>query len=242
MKKQLGVSSQFDGIKLFLNLTLLLTTFLFTFFLSCNATLAEQLDPRWKLYASGEKEAFYYDTQSMVYDSSNQLAKIWIRKLDLYGNKTATNLIFLSFKNKQFATTHYITYEGNRTYDSIPSRPIWYPVLPDLPSEKLANIAASHFNIKKMFKGGLNRWKLLHTFKDYTLWVATDTLIHLSKKEQYAICIKHVYSGGRYSEGFYTCDFINETVCPPHGSPKSLIPESEEEFVYNTIKRMIKAK
>lgn len=227
---------------------LLVFTFLVSIFLSSySRALAAPLDPRWKLYNSGERLNNYYDIKTIEYDPNEQIAKVWTLCTGSNGGKSkrlALNAI--SFKDKYHMGMQVIKYnnDGELVTNFIPESNTWHSIAPDTIFEALANSVASELHIKPIYPGGPDRWKWLHSTDKYGLYVAKDTIVYDSDLSEYSIWTKRIYLDNYTPETLYSVNFTDKTIWVAQSMAPWIqyeghihpIPESDEEYIYNAVK------
>lgn len=210
-------------------------------FTLCSVSFAEQLDPRWKWVYSSSHQGWYFDTQTVEYDKENQVATYWLLILDEYGNKRSATRESISFINKKLLNVQYVYHDKYGNLKSVTpqkkSIDSGISIPPDSTYEKIANEIASILNIPPLYEGGPNRWKWLHSNDEYGLYIAEDTIVY-EPYSGYSVWTQKKYLDGRSPETKYIVNLSEEVIdgaYPPHHP----IPDTDEEYIYNDVKKLI---
>lgn len=229
--------------------TLLFFVFLLSIFLSSySGALAAPVDSRWKLYNSVGKFTQYYDTKTIEYDPSEQIAKVWTLHISNKGRQLKMQeLSAISFKYKALdMMTQSVEYNSNGEpiYRRTSEAYTWQSIPPDTPFETLANSVASELHIQPIYQGGPDRWKWLHSTDTYGLYVAKDTIVYDPDLSEYSIWTKKLDLNGQMTETLYSINFADKTIWIEQSTSPWIrydghhypIPESDEEYIYNAVK------
>ncbi|MGN8758812.1 hypothetical protein [Acidaminococcus fermentans] len=221
------------GFKVYLNLIVVCSALL----IFCSSSFAEQLDSRWKFFCSFSNFNCYFDTKTIEYDPSNQIATVWTTDVNKEGEKEFEWKIKISYKTKEDTTVYYIHHIklGKETVtSSIPWKEKWDAISPDSRSEALANSVASILHINPIYPGGADRWKWVHSTDQYSLYIAKDTLEYDPLTATYTIWAKQIYLDGFSPYGQFEVDLNGNG-----DSSTSFSPESDEDYVANAVREMV---
>lgn len=221
------------GFKVYLNLIVVCSALL----IFCSSSFAEQLDSRWKFFYSFSNFNCYFDTKTIEYDPSNQIATVWTTDVNKEGEKEYEWKIKISYKTKEDTTVYYIHHInlGKETVTSLlPWKEKWDAISPDSRSEALANSVASILHINPIYPGGADRWKWVHSTDQYSLYIAKDTLEYDPLTATYTIWAKQIYLDGFSPYSQFEVDLNGNG-----DSSTSFSPESDEDYVANAVREMV---
>lgn len=221
------------GFKVFLNLIVVCSALL----IFCSSSFAEQLDSRWKFFSSFSNFNCYFDTKTIEYDPSNQIATVWTTEVNEEGEKEYEWKIKISYKTKEDIRVYYIHHInlGKETVtSSMPWKGKWSAISPDSQSEALANSVASILHINPIYPGGADRWKWVHSTDQYSLYIAKDTLEYDPLTATYTIWGKQIYLDGLSPYSQFEVDINGNG-----DSSTSFSPESDEDYVANAVREMV---
>jgi len=210
----------------------------FAIFTLCSVSFAEELDPRWKWYYSTSYVSEYFDTNTIEYDADSQIATVWTVELNTEGRKIYGTQRQISYATKKSNVVQSVTYGLNKTFSHLSTKALWTHIPPDSDNEALANGVASILHINPIYQGGSDRWKWLHSNDQYGLYIAKDTLAYDPVFPAYTIWAKKVFLNGSTSRVLYYMDLPTKLVWGD-GPVAQPYPESNEEYVYNTVKGML---
>lgn len=220
------------GFKVYLNLIVVCSALL----IFCSSSFAEQLDSRWKFFGSSNFNS-YFDTKTIEYDPSNQIATVWTTDVNKEGEKEYEWKIKISYKTKEYTYVYYIHHInlGKETVtSSLPWKEKWDAIIPDSQSEALANSVASILHINPIYPGGADRWKWVHSTDQYSLYIAKDTLEYDPLTATYTIWAKQIYLDGFSPYSQFEVDLNGNG-----DSSTSFSPESDEDYVANAVREMV---
>lgn len=217
----------------------------FSLLIFCSVSFAEQLDSRWQYVCTSENMNFYLDTQTVEYDSNKQIAKFWYKSITQGTSFSMDTLLEITYKSKCFKMSQICIYKNNKPSVSKAFNGFWSMVIPDSPIEALADKAASELHINFLYDGGPDRWLWIHSNDEYGLYIAKDTLRHHPHLPRYIVWAKRQYLNGKNIKRFYEIDFTDQTIFTPfkqNHQKQHPVPESDEEYIYNFVKNIAKAK
>lgn len=220
------------GFKVYLNLIVVCSALL----IFCSSSFAEQLDSRWKFFGSSNFNS-YFDTKTIEYDPSNQIATVWTTDVNKEGEKEYEWKIKISYKTKEYTYVYYIHHIklGKETVtSSLPWKEKWDAIIPDSEPEALANSVASILHINPIYPGGADRWKWVHSTDQYSLYIAKDTLEYDPLTATYTIWAKQIYLDGFSPYSQFEVDLNGNG-----DSSTSFSPESDEDYVANAVREMV---
>ncbi|WP_432643059.1 hypothetical protein [Acidaminococcus sp.] len=212
-------------------------TFCLVVVLGCFAVTAQAAD-RWKWYHSSDYHGYYYDTQTVTYDTAKQYATVWIKILKADGSLDEEQHRALNYGYKATLNFEYVYYQNGYPRRYRPSKPYVSFVVPDSSSETLTRMVANQLGIRPMYPGGDNRWKWVRATDTYSLYVAKDTLLYRDANLGYTIWAKRVYLNGGKSKTMYFCNTVRNVVATRYSRWNSPLPDSDEEAVLNAVKAL----
>lgn len=221
------------GFKVYLNLIVVCSALL----IFCSSSFAEQLDSRWKFFGPFSNFNSYFDTKTIEYDPSNQIATVWITDVNKEGEKEYEWKIKISYKTKEDTPVYYIHHINlgkDTVTSSMPWKEKWDAISPDSRSEALANSVASILHINPIYPGGADRWKWVHSTDQYSLYIAKDTLEYDPLTATYTIWAKQIYLDGFSPYSQFEVDLNGNG-----DSSTSFSPESDEDYVANAVREMV---
>lgn len=189
---------------------------------------------RWKWYYSGSRVGFYYDINTLSYDSNTNVADVWTKAVDINGNTLFMDHLNLNYMKKTYSSLTSVIYQNG-----VPKQKNHYPPLsnnidPELSIEFLANRIADYYHIPHMYKGGPNRWKKIYTQGPADYYIATDCLVLTNTPGLYKCWVKIISGYNKESSDIicYLCNFNNHTITTGGGF-RTVIPDSLDEAIYN---------
>lgn len=228
------MKKQFRGLILLLSL---LICFIFPAF--CFASYDEYVDPRWKWYTTTDSKKCYVDTQSIEYDATTQVAKVWTL-FQHQENPSSKFLYEISFKTKKMNILRTVmAYPGGKMVSQDTNSKLGWHIEPDSEEEALANNVASILHINSPYAGGPNRWKWVHSTDTYGLYIAKDTIVYLPDIECFGIWAKRLDLNGHSTTHFYTMNFDAKLIYDETAMPDTFVPDSDEEYIFNATKELI---
>lgn len=227
------------GFKAFLQLIgLCISVLIFS-----SVAFAEKLDSRWEYLGTYRGDMFYYDTQTLEYNSTNRIAKYWILQINPKSKRKMESLNELYFKTKRIRMTQLAYYENNQKIiinDFKDLKDFDVFISPDAPSVPMINKIASRLHIAPLYKENPNRWKLIHSNHERSLYFAMDTFHGNPAISKYAVWVKWKYpDSSNDGTSLYLVDFADQTICssaPNNKKKHRPIPGSDEEYIFKAVK------
>lgn len=224
------------GFKAFLQLIGLCISLL----IFSSVAFAEKLDSRWEYLGTYGGDMFYYDTQTLEYDSTNRIAKYWILQMNPKTKRKMESLNELYFKTKRIRMTQLAYYENNQKMIINDFNGTDVYISPDAPSVPMINKIASRLHIAPLYKENPNRWKLIHSNHERGLYFAMDTFRGNPAISKYAVWVKWKYTdSSKDGTSLYLVDFADQTICssaPNNKKKHRPIPGSDEEYIFKAVK------
>ncbi|WP_294024908.1 hypothetical protein [uncultured Megasphaera sp.] len=206
--------------------------------ISTSVVLANTQDSRWKWCNSTDHYSMYYDTQTLKYDEANQAVKVWIKVENEKGEITSELLTLISYRDKTETTLQSYLFKNGYPRPFNRGINVTNPIVPDSSIELLANKVGAQFNLKPVYPGGPNRWKWVYSTSNQTISIATDCERYDSSSNTHTVWVKFTDLNGFHYVTPYYCNFTDETIHSLTGTPTTILPDTKEEYIYNTAKEL----
>ena len=191
---------------------------------------------RWKWFYSSSRLSFYYDLDTLSYDSTTNVADVRIKEVDLNDNIFKMTHLNFDYTGKTFSLLTTVSYDKGIPRQKNHSPALTSNVGPYIVLETLSNRIADHYHLPHMYKGGPDRWKKIYTRGTSDFYIATDCLVKLSTPGICKFWVKEISGYNKdYTRIFlYMCDFNFKTIISDNSPYRSVIPDTLDEAIYNS--------